>query len=156
MRVFDARLIDETIAAARARERRRANLNVHLELDDPIQRMFNVLEPGSYVRPHCHEPERWEVFTILAGKAAAITFKTTGEIEGHAVIAPGVAWAVEIPGGTWHTILALAADTVLFEVKPGPFRPLIESDFAPWAPAEGTPEAAATLTGWREFVLSKE
>ncbi len=35
--------------------------------------------------------------------------------------------------------------TALFEVKPGPYQPLGESDFAPWAPRDDTAGAAALL-----------
>ncbi len=39
-------------------------------------------------------------------------------------------------------------DTALFEVKPGPFRPLPEDDFAPWAPRDDTSEASELLRRW--------
>jgi hypothetical protein len=48
---------------------------------------------------------------------------------------------LEYPPGVWHALVCLTPDTVLFECKPGPFAPLAEQDFAPWAPPEGSPEA---------------
>jgi cupin fold WbuC family metalloprotein len=51
----------------------------------------------------------------------------------------------DIRPGVWHTIFALVPDTVVFEVKPGPYSPANDKDFAPWAPAEYSPEAAAFL-----------
>ena len=39
----------------------------------------------------------------------------------------------------------LEPDTVVFEVKPGPYQPTSDKDFAPWAPAEGGPDAPAYL-----------
>ncbi len=45
--------------------------------------------------------------------------------------------------GAWHSLVALAPNTVLFEVKPGPYRPTGENDFATWAPKEGAPGADA-------------
>jgi hypothetical protein len=48
---------------------------------------------------------------------------------------------VEIPGNTWHTLAAQEDGTILFEIKPGPYAPLSEHDFAPWAPMEGTDRA---------------
>jgi hypothetical protein len=38
---------------------------------------------------------------------------------------------------------------VLFEVKPGPYEPLNDKDFATWAPAEGDPAAAAFVDWYR-------
>lgn len=50
---------------------------------------------------------------------------------------------VELPPGVWHSLVSLAPDTVLFEVKPGPYRPTGENDFAAWAPLEGATASAA-------------
>jgi hypothetical protein len=36
-------------------------------------------------------------------------------------------------------------DTVLYEVKPGPFTPLTDKDFAPWSPRDNSPDAADFL-----------
>ena len=53
--------------------------------------------------------------------------------------------AIEVPAGTWHTVVVLEPGTVLFEFKQGPYAPLSDKDFARWAPAEGDPGAAAML-----------
>ena len=148
LRVFDAAALERTRAAASASLRGRANLNVHATLDDPIQRMLNVFQPGTYVRPHRHEAGRYELFLALSGRAAVLTFDDAGCVSETAVLAPDGGWAVEFPGAVWHTVVSLAADTALFEVKPGPYRPLEESDFAPWAPHDGTAGAAALLRRW--------
>jgi cupin fold WbuC family metalloprotein len=149
LRLLDAGTISATVEASRERQRRRANCNLHHDLADPIQRFLNVFQPDSYVRPHKHEPERFELFLVLSGRAAALIFDGAGVIQEIAVLEPGGSRAVEIAGDTWHTLCALAPDTLLFEVKPGPFRRLEDKDFAPWAPREGTPEAAETLRRWQ-------
>ena len=41
-------------AEAAASPRRRKNFNLHASPDDPIQRLCNAFEPGTYVRPHRH------------------------------------------------------------------------------------------------------
>ncbi len=154
IRVFDATALEQTLAAANASPRRRANLNVHPTLDDPIQRMLNVFQPGTYVRPHRHEPERFELFLALSGKAAVLTFDDAGCVSETAGLAPGGSWAAELPGGVWHTVVSLAEGTALFEVKPGPYRPLRESDFAPWAPRDDTAGAAALLRRWEALAAA--
>ncbi|MDD5562292.1 MAG: WbuC family cupin fold metalloprotein [Thermoanaerobaculaceae bacterium] len=151
LRVFAAAALERTLAAAAGSPRRRANLNVHPALDDPIQRMLNVFQPGTYVRPHRHAGARFELFLALVGRAAVFTFDDAGAVAETAAIAPGGAWAVELPGALWHTVVSLAPDTALFEVKPGPFRPLAGDDFAAWAPREGTAEAAALVRRWEEI-----
>jgi hypothetical protein len=53
--------------------------------------------------------------------------------------------AAEVPAGTWHALVALERGSVFFETKPGPYVPLTDKDFAPWAPEEGSEEAGEYL-----------
>ncbi len=155
LRVFDGETLRRTVATAASSPRGRANCNVHPSLDEPIQRMLNVFQPGTYVRAHRHEPDRFELFVALAGRAVVLTFEDDGAVHETAVLGPGAAWAVELPGGVWHTVVSLAPDTALFEVKPGPYAPPPEDAFAPWSPREGTPEAATLLEAWRRHAESR-
>ncbi|MGD1146452.1 MAG: WbuC family cupin fold metalloprotein [Thermoanaerobaculaceae bacterium] len=152
LRLFEAAALRKTLASAAASPRKRANLNVHPTLEDPIQRMLNVFQPGTYVRPHRHEPQRFELFLALSGRAGLLTFDDGGAVSETAILDPGSVWAVELPGFVWHTVVSLAADTALFEVKPGPYIPLADKDFAAWAPPEGGSEAQAMLEVWRRRV----
>ena len=129
--------------------RQRKNLNLHPTLADPVQRLLNAFEPGTYVRPHRHsDPGKWELFVILHGRAAALSFDATGIVQERHELAPtGGVQVIEIAAGTWHTLAALESGTVLLEVKPGPYAPAEPQDFAPWAPPEGT-SAAVTLERW--------
>ena len=54
-------------------------------------------------------------------------------------------YGVEIPSGTWHSIIALEPGTVIFEIKSGPYKPLPPEDIAPWAPAPSDLEGAAVF-----------
>lgn len=148
LRILAAGDLAAAVGRSRAAPRGRANHNVHQSLDDPVQRFVNVFQPGSYVRPHRHGPSRWELFLLLEGEAGALAFDDTGTVTEQAVLRRGRARAVEFPSGTWHTVLALQPDTVMFEIKPGPYQPIADKDFAAWAPEEGTEAAAALLAGW--------
>ncbi len=147
------RLTADALAALRAEAtaspRRRKNLNLHEALDDPIQRLCNAFEPGTYLRPHRHSvPGTWELFVALTGRAAMLTFDDAGCVTARAELqAGGPVVAVEVPAGAWHSLVPLAPGTVLFEVKRGPYRPTGENDFASWAPKEGAP-AAAAFVAW--------
>lgn len=149
LKLFDAAALRDTCAKAAASPRKRANLNVHPALDDPIQRMLNVFQPGTYVRPHRHERHRFELFLIVTGRAGLLTFDDVGVVLETATLEPGAVWAAELPGLVWHTVVSLAGDAALFEVKPGPYAPLGDRDFAAWAPADDGPKAQATLASWR-------
>jgi cupin fold WbuC family metalloprotein len=139
-------------AEAAASVRRRKNLNLHTELTDPVQRLCNAFEPGTYVRPHRHpDANRWELFVALTGSAVVLTFEDDGTVCERLILsAAGPSIGVEIPAGTWHTLASGAAGTVLFEVKPGPYEPLTDKDFARWAPAEGDPRCPAFERWYRE------
>ena len=45
-------------------------------------------------------------------------------------------YGVEIPVGTWHSLIALEEDTLVYEVKDGPYSPEDDKNFAVWAPKE--------------------
>ena len=149
MKIVDRERIRSVQRAARQSLRLRANDNLHPTLEDPVQRFLNAMEPGTYVRPHRHsDPGRWELFLALEGRAVVLLFGERGEVLRRVELSPeGPARLVEIPPGAWHAVAALEEGTVLFELKPGPYRPLADKDFAPWAPAEGT-DGASELEAW--------
>ncbi|MBI5440955.1 MAG: WbuC family cupin fold metalloprotein [Deltaproteobacteria bacterium] len=157
MKLIDLRVLRALSARAASSTRGRANHNLHLRLEDPVQRFLNAMEPGTYVRPHRHGPGRWELFLALAGGAAVLCFVETGRV-GERVenCARGPVLAVEVGEGSWHAVASLAPGTVLLELKPGPYVPASDKDFAAWAPAEGgcgAPEFAAWLLAAREGSL---
>lgn len=148
MKLIDAATLDALSAEAAAAVRRRRNLNLHPELADPVQRLCNAVEPGTYVRPHRHDGGRWELFTVLRGAVRLLTFDGDGRVAGATLLGDGhAAVLAELPGGTWHSLVSLVPGTVFFEVKPGPYSPAADKDFAAWAPAEGA-AGAADLEAW--------
>ncbi len=146
MKRIDTAALRMLAAEAAASPRRRKNLNLHETLDDPIQRLCNAFEPGTYLRPHRHGGV-WELFTLLTGRAAVLTFDDTGRVTERVELGADANYVVEIPSATWHSLISFAPGTVLFEVKRGPYRPTGEHDFAPWAPKEGDARAA-TFVKW--------
>jgi cupin fold WbuC family metalloprotein len=148
MTIIDSTLLDALSAEAAGLPRRRKNLNLHASLEDPIQRLCNAVEPGSYVRPHRHAPDRWELFTALRGLIRVLTFADDGRVLNVLLLGPGCdAVLAEIPGGTWHSLVSLQPGSVFFEVKPGPYSPVGDKGFAAWAPGEGEGRAA-DLEAW--------
>ena len=72
-KILSAELTDALMERAAVSARRRANCNIHPTLDDPVQRFFNAMQPGTYVRPHRHTtPLRWEMFLVLQGRLAPV------------------------------------------------------------------------------------
>jgi hypothetical protein len=54
-------------------------------------------------------------------------------------------YGIDIRTGVWHTLFFLEPATVLYEVKPGPYTPLTDKDFAPWSPRDNSPDRADFL-----------
>ena len=51
----------------------------------------------------------------------------------------------DIEAGIWHSLVVLEDDTVLFEVKQGPYTPLTAENIAPWSPDGQDVEAQRTF-----------
>ena len=121
----------------------RMNYNFHEKLDDPVNRLLNAMEPGTYLRPHRHlNPAKDEIFLLLRGRVAVFLFDETGEITDTLVLDPlaGI-YGAEIKAGVWHGLLVLDSGSVIYEVKQGPFAPLSPENMAPWSPAVEDTEA---------------
>jgi cupin fold WbuC family metalloprotein len=140
-------LFDKVATLAAESPRLRMNHNFHAGMADNPHRFLNVLLQGTYVRPHRHsDPPKAESFLVLEGLADVILFDDDGRVKARYRLgeqsADGRLWGVDIAPGVWHTILPRSARVICFEVKPGPWIPATDKEFATWAPAENDPGAA--------------
>jgi len=156
MQIIDKEFLDRLSEKARLNPRRRMNHNLHRSYDEPCQRLLIAIEPDSYVRPHRHlAPAKPECFLAVRGRMAVVIFNDDGTILRCIPMAAGdLAGGVDIPAGVWHAAISLASGSVFFEAKPGPYQPVSDKDFAPWAPPEGSPEASAYLADLRRAANS--
>jgi len=152
---IDAEIIRIKSLEANANPRKREVLVLHRDDADPLQRMLNALQPGSYIRPHRHHsPPKAESIVLLRGSVGFVPFFDDGTVDTESLVLlhpTRGASAVDCRESVWHTFFALEPDTVLFEVKAGPFDPSREKEFAPWAPAENAPEASSYLKSLEEY-----
>lgn len=150
--ILSRSLVDGASEDSRANSRQRIILPLHKSAHEPLHRMLNVIQPGSYVRPHRHvEPPNVEAWVLLRGAVAFFTFEEDGRVRDCLPLeAGGEYFGVDLAPGIFHGLLALAPDTVLYEVKTGPYVPASEKSLAPWAPAEGSPQAPGYLAWLRE------
>ncbi len=143
---FTAENLQQLSDKARQADRKRANLNVHESLDADVQRLFIATEPGTYIRPHRHsEAHKWEFFMVIKGEIDLLIFDDEGTLSQRIVMAPEQVRAIELPANTWHSYVCKKTGTVALEIKQGAYIPTPETDFAPWAPAENSAEAADYL-----------
>jgi cupin fold WbuC family metalloprotein len=151
MKAFDAQYLNDLTGQAKNSPRLRQHRNLHQSYQDACQRLFNAIEPGSYIRPHRHASEpREELLIAIRGSMALVTFDDQGAVTG--ILRFGtekhgsdLAAGAEVASSIWHTVIALEPGCVLLEVKAGPFDPNQPKDLAPWAPVEGSEAAADYL-----------
>ncbi|MBI3525353.1 MAG: WbuC family cupin fold metalloprotein [Betaproteobacteria bacterium] len=147
IRLIDTQLLDAVSREAQASPRRRKNRNLHPTDDFPAHRLLNAIEPDSYIAPHRHlDPRKDETMIVLRGSLGLVIFDDAGVVTQTALLAAnGASCGVDIPHGTWHTLVAIEPATVFLEAKAGPYLALTPEERATWAPAEGDKAAAAFL-----------
>ena len=155
MKVIDQARLDQLSREALDSGRRRKNLNMHDDYADPCQRLFNAIEPGTYIRPHRHiDPPKAECFIAVRGRMVLVVLDDNGEVERAIPFGVGSdVVAIELPPGLWHMLITLEPGSIFFETKPGPYAPLTDKDFAPWAPTEDSPDVAKYLSVLTEVVV---
>jgi cupin fold WbuC family metalloprotein len=147
------------IEFSRSSPRRRVIAPFHKDHADPLHRMFNAVQPDSYIRPHRHiDPPKAEAWLVLRGSLAFFTFEDDGRVHDCVRVAAaggtapalrggvnGGPFGVDLAPGIYHTFIALEPDLVLYEVKAGPYAAADAKSFAPWAPPEGDTRAEAYM-----------
>jgi cupin fold WbuC family metalloprotein len=155
IQTFQADLVQTLIARARASERLRTNHNFHATLDENPHRFLNVMLRGSYFTPHRHlKPPKHESFLVLKGEVGFLLFDDAGRVNRAQRMRPdaldlnnGAVVGVDVQPGIWHSLVVLSDVAVCYEVKPGPYDPTSDKEFADWAPHEGQPGCSAYLCG---------
>ena len=157
-RVFTFDQFTDLHDQAKASPRLRQHLNIHASHKAPFQRLFIAFGLDSYVRPHRHHLLlKDETLVAVQGLLGVLVFDDAGQVVQQFKLGTqsqagqGVGPVVDMPAGTWHTVLALTPDAVLLEGKAGPFDPQGPREFADWAPEEGATEARALLGLWRSL-----
>ena len=150
---IDNQLIKGLSSKAENSSRKRINYNFHRQSSDLLQRLLNAMEPGTYIQPHKHEnPDKREVFLVLKGSFAVVEFSKDGEPAEYIVLNQddGV-FGAEVASGVYHTIISLEKNSVVYEVKDGPYDPATDKIFAPWAPDESSGDGPV----FNEYLLQK-
>ena len=151
MKIFDKEYVELLCSDAALNPRKRQHRNIHHSYQDPCQRLFNAIDPSSYIRPHRHlSCARDELLVVVRGLIALVEFDADGKVNtvtlmGSEKHGASFAVGVEVTPDSWHTVVALEPGSILLEVKAGPFDPTESKEFAPWAPEEGSEMAERYL-----------
>ena len=83
-----------------------------------------------------------------------LIFSPEGEIvQTETLSASGPVRGVEVAEGQFHSLVALERDSVIFELKQGPYQPCQDKDFLQRFPQERTPAAEVQERSWRQRFL---
>lgn len=138
IQIITAALLDELTGRAKASERQRTNHNFHQSYEENPHRFLNVMARATYVTPHRHiTPPKSESFVVLRGQLLFLTFDDRGALQTVTRLGANDHYGIDIAPGIWHSILVETDTAICFEVKPGPYAPASDKDFASWAPKEG-------------------
>lgn len=155
IKTLNKALFQDLIERARRSPRLRVHHNFHASLEDNPHRFLNVMLKGTYVAPHRHQdPLKSESFVVLDGEVAFFIFDDAGHVVRTEIVG-GDPMGIDLSPGVWHTLSPVSAQAVCYEVKPGPYSAANDKDFAPWAPREGDPAAAAYLESLMSALKSK-
>ena len=154
---LDQELFELIAKKAIRNPRRRQNHNFH-QPEDVVQRFLNVLQPGTYVRPHRHQRDQpgagFECFLVLQGSVGLLLFDASGEMIQHERLsASGPLHGIEVAENQPHSLVALEPDSVIFELKQGPYVPSGDKDFLDRYPVEGSTEAVIQERQWRDLFV---
>jgi cupin fold WbuC family metalloprotein len=154
--VITNELIISAIDMSRKSPRRRIIYPFHKSNNDNLHRMLNIIQPDSYIQPHRHSnPPKAETIIVIKGSIAYITFSEDGKIEEVIKLSnQSNQIGIDTEPGIYHTFFALEKDTVLFEIKPGPYQKSLDKDFALWAPQENSEKCKEYLESLYKLIDS--
>ncbi|MDF1825175.1 MAG: WbuC family cupin fold metalloprotein [Verrucomicrobiales bacterium] len=145
-------LLKEGLAASRSSPRHRMLLPIHRHQDDMVQRMVNFMQEGTYIQPHQHPRDfATETILVMQGEMGFVVFDEGGSLKSVHRLKPGE--LIDIEARVWHGVVALAPDTVILEIKRGPYDDT-DKVFAVWAPEENS-EAMPEYLAWLESLFTE-
>lgn len=125
--IINDTLLNKITEEAKESRRLRMNYNIHESLDAKVQRLLNVLLPGTVLPIHRHRHTD-ETYILLKGKMFVVFYDDLGGQTERYLLDPSIGnYGVNIPKGQWHGIEVIEPSTI-FEVKEGPYMPLGPED----------------------------
>lgn len=136
-------MVGNLLSQSRESPRKRMLQPLHKSHEAGVHKMFNALQPGTYIPPHRHlHPPKTETLLVISGSLLFVRFNEDGTVDSHTLIQPGTEiFGIDVQPDVYHTFVALKPDTLIFEVKDGPYEQASDKDMPEWAPAEGSEEA---------------
>ncbi len=146
MRIINKDNLEGLSRIASINQRLRQHFNLHNDYNENCQKLLNAIQPDSYIQPHRHYSDpKSELLIVIKGEFAVVFFSNSGEVNNVCFLQSNGTKKnscniIEIESTEWHTVVALKPNSILLEIKAGPFDPNYAKDFACWAPNENTIE----------------
>lgn len=126
--IITSKFLNIISTQAKESPRLRKNYNLHETLDSKVQRLFNAMEPGTVIPVQRHRNTA-ETILLVRGKMKVELYDDEKTVIESAILSPDSGnYGVHIPAGVWHFVEVLEPNTVMFEVKEGPYAPLSNKD----------------------------
>lgn len=149
---LDRRAVDLVREAALRNPRGRARICTHRDAGDSLHEMLIGIAAASYVRPHRHHG-KIESFHLVEGEAEVVILSPAGLVEDVVALGPQASFYYRLDAPRYHTLLLGSPVLVIHETTNGPFDPA-QTDWAPFAPAEGTADATGYAARLRQSVAA--
>ena len=134
----DAEQIKDLMSASKDTSRRRAALPIHKSNADIIQRVLIGAQTDTYIAPHKHPDKKWEQITLIQGALDILLFTDDGMLFKRISLKQHSQILCEYPANQLHAAVILEPNTLVLEVKEGPYVPETAKTHPDWAPIEGS------------------
>lgn len=130
MKIIGKEIISQVHKQAGESPRLRMNYNIHESLEEDVHKLLNSLQPGTIMPIHRHlHPEKKETFVLLQGALEVRKYNDDKTIAEKYVMSRESGNIIcEIMPEEWHSFEVLEPDTLILEIKKGPYVPFQEID----------------------------
>jgi len=130
MKIIGKEIISELHKEALHSSRLRMNYNIHESLDEDVHKLLNSLQPGTVMPIHRHlHPEKKETFVLLEGALEVLKYNDDKIVVERYKMSHETGNVIcEIMPDEWHSFHVLEPNTLILEIKRGPYIPFQEID----------------------------
>lgn len=130
MKIINQEIIADLHQRAKKSERLRMNYNIHESLDEDVHKLLNSLQPGTIMPIHRHlHPAKKETFVLLQGALEVRKYHDDQTIAERYLMSQESGNIIcEIMPDEWHSFEVLEPDTLILEIKKGPYIPFQKID----------------------------
>lgn len=130
MKIIGKEIISQVHKQAGESPRLRMNYNIHESLEEDVHKLLNSLQPGTVMPIHRHlHPAKKETFVLLQGALEVRKYNDDKTIaEKYVMSLESGNIICEIMPEEWHSFEVLEPDTLILEIKKGPYVSFQEID----------------------------